>query len=217
MVLTEPGLGGVVAAVKEGRATFQRILTYTLRSIIHKVVQVLFLATGLMLTGHAILTPMLMVLMMVPGDFLAMSSSTDNVRPSPTPSVWRIGSLTVAGIALGALDLLFCATCLAVGKFVLRLDTEALRTLAVVTLVFSGQAVFYVARERQHFWSSRPGRWLLIASGVDLTLIAVLAINGLLMRPLPIAVVAGVLVPALLFIFVLDAAKVLLFHRLRIS
>jgi H+-transporting ATPase len=33
MVLTKPGLEGIVAAVKEGRLTFQRILTYTLNSI----------------------------------------------------------------------------------------------------------------------------------------------------------------------------------------
>src|SRR5579863_670571 len=36
MVLTQPGLTGVVAAVKEGRITFQRILTYTLNSITKK-------------------------------------------------------------------------------------------------------------------------------------------------------------------------------------
>ena len=38
MVLTEPGLAGIVAAVKEGRVTFQRILTYTLNSITKKIV-----------------------------------------------------------------------------------------------------------------------------------------------------------------------------------
>jgi H+-transporting ATPase len=46
MVLTQPGLAGIVAAVKEGRITFQRILTYTLNSITKKIVQVLFLAIG---------------------------------------------------------------------------------------------------------------------------------------------------------------------------
>ena len=71
MVLTEPGLAGIVAAVKEGRVTFQRILTYTLNSIIKKIVQVLFLVVGLIMTGHAILTPLLMVLIMITGDFLA--------------------------------------------------------------------------------------------------------------------------------------------------
>ena len=98
MVLTEPGMGGIVTAVKEGRVTFQRIVTYTLNSIIKKVVTVLFLVLGLIMTGHAILTPLLMVIVMITGDFLSMSLTTDNVRPSATPNVWRIGSLTIAGV-----------------------------------------------------------------------------------------------------------------------
>ena len=84
IVLTKPGLGGIVASVKEGRVTFQRILTYTLNSVTKKIVQVLFLAVGLVMTGHAILTPMLMVIIMLTGDLLGMSLTTDNVRPSPT-------------------------------------------------------------------------------------------------------------------------------------
>jgi len=60
VVLTEAGLGGIVAAVKEGRLTFQRILTYTLNSVQKKVFQALLLAVGLVMTGHAVLTPMLM-------------------------------------------------------------------------------------------------------------------------------------------------------------
>jgi H+-transporting ATPase len=71
IVLTKPGLEDVVAAVKEGRVTFQRILTYTLNSVTKKIVQVLFLAVGLIVTGQAILTPMLMVIIMITGDFLA--------------------------------------------------------------------------------------------------------------------------------------------------
>jgi len=57
VVLTEAGLGGIVAAVKEGRITFQRILTYTLNSVMKKILQVLLLAVGLVMTGHAVLTP----------------------------------------------------------------------------------------------------------------------------------------------------------------
>ncbi|WP_231941407.1 HAD-IC family P-type ATPase [Burkholderia sp. PAMC 28687] len=217
VVLTEAGLGGIVALVKEGRTTFQRILTYTLRSIIHKIVQVLFLAVGLILTGHAILTPALMVLMMVTGDFLAMSSSTDNVRPSPRPNIWRIRNLTIAGIVLGIVDLLFCVACLATAKFALGFDTGMLRTVAVVTLVFSGQAVFYVAREREHLWSSVPGKWLILSSMVDLTFISVLAINGVLMDAVPFVVIFGLLGAAAVLAVVLDSVKQVLFHRLTVA
>jgi H+-transporting ATPase len=217
IVLTEPGLGGIVAAIKEGRTIFQRILTYTLRSIIHKIVQALFLTVGLVITGHAILTPLLMVLMMVTGDFLSMSSSTDNVRPSPKPNIWRIRNLTIAGVILGFVDLMFCVASLAIGKFDLGLGTGALQTLVVVTLVFSGQAVFYVSRERRHLWSSRPGRWLILSSVVDLTIITLLASNGVLMTALPVKIVGGILAMAIVLAMVLDCVKCVLFQRLTIA
>ncbi|WP_454859070.1 plasma-membrane proton-efflux P-type ATPase [Rhizobium binxianense] len=216
IVLTESGLAGIVTLVREGRSTFQRILTYTLRSITHKVVQVLFLVAGLILTGHAILTPMLMVVMMVTGDFLAMSSSTDNVRPSPKPNIWHVRNLTIAGVVMGIVDLMFCIACLAVGKYELGLDTELLRTMAVVTLVFSGQAVLYVSRERQHLWSSRPGRWLVASSVVDVAIISILAVNGILMTALPIAVIGGVFAAAVAFAFILDTVKLALFRHLAV-
>jgi H+-transporting ATPase len=78
IVLTNQGLKGVLATVREGRVTFQRILTYTLRPLVNKGLHVLFLSVGLLITGHPVLTPML-----ITGDFLAMSSTTDNVPPDP--------------------------------------------------------------------------------------------------------------------------------------
>jgi H+-transporting ATPase len=89
VVLTDPGLAGIVASVKEGRITFQRIFTYALNSVTKKVVQVMFLGVGLIMTGHAILTPMLMVIVMITGDFLGMSLTTDNVRPRPRLDIKR--------------------------------------------------------------------------------------------------------------------------------
>ena len=117
-------LAGIVVAVKEGRVIFQRILTYTLNSITKKIVQVLFLAAGLILTGHAILTPLLMVLIMITGDFLGMSLTTDNVRPSPTPNAWRIGNLTIAGIATGIGELIFCTAILCFGIYRMGFDVR---------------------------------------------------------------------------------------------
>ncbi|MGD0238002.1 MAG: HAD-IC family P-type ATPase [Syntrophorhabdales bacterium] len=217
IVLTQPGLGGIVAAVQEGRTTFQRILTYTFRSIVHKVVQVLLLLAGLVISGTAVLTPLLMVLMMVAGDFFALSSATDNVRASSIPNVWRIGNLTIAAIILGFCDLVFCIAILAAGRFALDLDSDALRTLTVVTLVYSGQSIFYVSRERRHLWSSRPGSWLIASSILDIALFSTLATQGILMAPLPATIVACVFGAAIVLAFCLDTVKVMLFRRLAIA
>jgi H+-transporting ATPase len=217
MVLTEPGLGGIVAAVKEGRIIFQRILTYTLNSITKKTVQVLFLAVGLIMTGQAVLTPLLMVLIMITGDFLGMSLTTDNVRPSRVPNAWQIGILTIAGVSTGIGELAFCTSVLAFGAYRMGYDIEALRTLAFVVIVFGNQATTYTNRERRRLWSSRPSFWLVVSSVVDLMIASTLAIAGIAMTPLPALVVAGTLAAAIAFAIVLDLAKVPLFAGLGIA
>jgi H+-transporting ATPase len=217
IVLTKPGLVGIVAAVKEGRVTFQRILTYTLNSVIKKIVQVLFLAVGLAMTGHAILTPMLMVLLMVTGDFLSMSLTTDNVRPSAQPNAWRIGKLTIAGGVMGGCLLLFCIAVLAVGKFHMGFGIETLRTLAMIALVFGSEATLYSIRERQRLWSSRPSLWVVVSTVCDILIISTLVTRGIAMSPLSMLVVGGTLLAAAIFAFVVDFVKVPMFKRLGIA
>ena len=215
IVLTEPGLAGIVASVREGRVTFQRILTYALRAIIHKSRQVLFLGFGLILTKHAILTPTLMVISMITGDFLAMSSTTDNVRPSRMPNSWRIDSLTIVGIMIGLFDLTFCVGLLILGSRVLKLDIDTLRTMTLVTLAFNGQAVFYVVRERRRLWSSRPSLLVIVSSILDVLIIVTLALGGLLMAPLSPTITAGILAAAIVLALIMDQVKVWLFARFK--
>jgi H+-transporting ATPase len=217
VVLTKPGLEGIVAAVKEGRITFQRIQTYTLNSIIKKIVTVLLLVVGLLVTGRAVLTPMLMVIIMIAGDVLAMSLTTDRVRPSTTPNAWRISRLTAAGVILGVCQLAFCSAVLAVGKFSLNLGIDALRTLVFTALVFGSQATIYAIRQRRHLWGSRPSLWLGLSSSADAGIAATLAITGLAMAPLPATLVSAVFVAAVAFGVILDLVKIPVFASLRIE
>jgi H+-transporting ATPase len=216
IVLTKPGLVGVVSAVKEGRITFQRILTYTLNSVTKKVVQVLFLAVGLLVTRHAILTPMLMVIVMITGDFLGLALTTDNVRPSAMPSAWRVGHLTIAGAFMGLSELVFCTGVLLVGQFRLGLGIQALRTLAFVVIVFGNQATMYTNRARQRLWSTRPSAWLVVSSVADLLIASTMANRGIAMAPLPLLLLGAALAGAVAFAFLVDFVKVPIFSRLKL-
>jgi len=217
VVLTKPGLGGIVASVKEGRMAFQRILTYALNSVTKKTVQILFLAVCLVMTGHAILTPMLMVIIMLTGDLLGMSLATDNVRPSPVPNAWRIGGLTVAGVVMGIAELAFCMAAVTFGRYRLGFGLETLRTLAFLVIVFGNQATTYTNRERRHMWCSRPSPWLVGSSAADILIASTLAICGIAMAPLSILVVGGLLLAAALFALALDFVKIPVLRRLRIE
>jgi len=175
---------------------------------------------GLMLrvmTGHAVLTPMLMVIVMITGDFLAMSLTTDRVRPSETPNTWQIARITSAGVILGTCFLAFCTAVLAVGKFEMGLGVEALQTLSVVAIVFGSQATIYAIRSRRHLWGLRPTIWLVLSSVADLLIISTLATCGIAMASIPVSVVAGEFAAAVAFGLILDGVKIPVFAYLRIS
>jgi H+-transporting ATPase len=208
MVLTEPGLGGIIAAVKIGRMTFQRVQSYTFNSVIKKIVSVLFLIAGLMLTRQAILTPMLMVIVMITGDFLGMALTTDHVVPSPSPNTWLIGRLTMAAAVLSLFLLCFNCGVLAFGQFKMGLGIDALRSLAFITLVFGGQATIYAVRSLRDVWGARPSLWLAISSVAGLVIAATLSIWGISMAPLPIPDVAWTLIASIVFAIFLAFVKV---------
>jgi H+-transporting ATPase len=160
---------------------------------------------------------MLMVLIMIAGDFLGMSLTTDNVRPSPLPNAWRIGRVTLAGVFMGAGELVLCSLILAVGVYRMRYDLPTLQTLAFVAVVFGNQATMYTNRERRHLWASRPSGWLLASSGVDILLASTLAVCGFAMARVPVLLVAAALLASIAFAFVYDLLKVPIYARLGIG
>jgi H+-transporting ATPase len=125
--------------------------------------------------------------------------------------------LTIAGVFMGACELVFCTAVLAIGKFRLGFGIETLRTLAFVAIVFGNQATTYTNRERQHMGSARPSRWLIGSSVVDVAIASTLAICGTAMSPLPMFFVGGTLLAAAVFAFIADFAKVPVFNRLGIA
>ena len=217
MVLTEPGLAGIVEAVREGRTGFQRLLTYTFNMLVKKIEIVLFLAVGLALTGQAVMTPVLMVLLVVTNDFLSMSLTTDRATPAASPSTWRMRNITAAAVVLGVCKLAFSTAVLALGWFRLGLGPIELQTLAFVTLVFGNQAAMYALRERRRLWSSKPGAWVVASSGADIAIASVLVLSGTLMAALSWQVLLAVLAAAAAFAVVLDLVKVPILASLRIE
>ena len=209
IVLIAPGLTGIVVAVREGREIYQRILTYALNSMTKKMVQVLFLGLGLIMTGQAILTPLLMIIIMLAGDVLGMSLTTDHVQPSAKPNGWRIGALTGVAICMGACELVFCLAALAVGHYRMHLDPRHLQTLAFLVLVCANQATTYVLRARHGLWAApHPSRLVLLSSGLDILLAAVLAGCGYLMAPLGLGCVLAVMVAAFFWAQLSDRVKI---------
>ena len=213
IVLTSPGLEDVIAAVETSRRIYQRMLTYTLNKIIKTLEIALFLSLGVVILNQLVVTPLMIVLLLFTNDFLTMSIATDNVSFSRQPEQWRVRSLVITAAPLAAFLVVFSLLVLLFGARMLGLGTAEIQTLAFLTLVFGGQGTVYLVRERGHFWRSVPSRWMLLSTSLDLAAVSILAVEGILMAPLRPVVVVGLLIVVLVFLFVVDYAKIGIFRR----
>jgi H+-transporting ATPase len=213
MVLTEPGLVDTVTAVAVSRRIYQRMMTWTLNKIIKTAQVAVFLTLAFVITRNFVTTPLLVVLLLLANDFVTMSLAVDHARPSPRPERWRVGALVAASLALAAVVLAESFLDLWLARVVFGLSWHQTQTLIFLMLVFSGQATVYVVRERDHFWKSRPVRWLLTATTADVIVVSALALGGVLMTPLALPYVALVLAIAVGFMFLMDPVKVVALRR----
>jgi H+-transporting ATPase len=217
LVLTNPGLTDLVAAIEESRRIYRRMLTYTLNKIVKTIEVALFLSVGVMLTGEFVVTPLLIVLLLFTNDFVTMAIATDRAEASLKPVHWDVRRLVVMATALATLILALSFSVFFAGRHWLYLPLPQLQTLIFLLLVFTGLGNVFLVRTSRHFWQSRPSRWLLLASGLDVLAVVALATRGILMSALSPVLVAGLLLVVLVYMGLLDLVKVRLFHYLELQ
>ncbi len=213
VVLTDPGLGGVLTVVHTGREVHRRMLTYTLNKILKTLEIVVFLTLGLMLTGNFVISSTLIVLLLFTNDFVTMTIATDRVQPAAKPQHWQVRRLMGAATVFGFLSLLFSFSIYWWIRTTQGLAAPQLQTVVFLLLVFTNQACIYVLRTDGRLWSFAPGRWMLLASTGDIVMVSLLATLGWLMAALPATLVAALFVACVLFALFLDQAKRIVFPR----
>jgi H+-transporting ATPase len=214
IVLTNPGLGDIVAAVRESRRIYQRIRAYTLNTLIRKFEFGPIVALALPLAGQAVMTPLLMVLLLLAQDFLTMALVADRAGFSQKPETWRPLRLSLAAGGLALCELVFTLAVILAGQRFFALSPDALRSLTFITMGFGSQATVYLGRESGRMWASRPSWLLVVASAGDIAAMSLLAFTGTLMAPLSAAMLAAVAAAWTAFAVCLDFLKVPLFRRL---
>ena len=185
--------------------------------VINKVTKVIEFA-GLLTTSffwlHKIPLSLLgMSLLVFANDFVTMSLATDNVKYTSNPNNWNVKNITLASLVPGILLIVEGIIVIVIGIKYFHLEWEKLRTLVMLNLIFNSQFRVLIVRERRHFWSSRPGRELLIMSAVTVIGFAFLGIYGIFVPSLTIYQVLAVLIFSALFTLGIDFPKYYLFRR----
>jgi H+-transporting ATPase len=99
--------------------------------------------------------------------------------------------LTAAPLATLILVLSF--TVFFAGRDLTYLPLAQLQTLIFVMLVFTGLGNVYLVRECHHFWQSRPSRWLMSATALDLAVVCIMASQGILMTAISPVLITSLL------------------------
>jgi len=188
VVLTEAGLTNIVALVEQGRAIYQRILTWIINKISRTILKSAFVAISFVVTGKFVVSAFAMLLLVFLTDFAKISLATDHVRPSKRPETWNIGGFVTVSVVLGVAMVAETLLLLWIGwsRFGLNTDSDALHTFSFLMLLYFGVFSVVSARERRWFWATLPSKTFRSAIGADAIIGTALTLIGLPgLRPLP--------------------------------
>jgi H+-transporting ATPase len=218
-VLTVEGLGGIVSMIKTSRTIYQRIYSWALMMVARKLHIAGFIVVMLFLTHSLMLSITGTVLLLFLGDFVSMSISTDNVRSSLKPDTFDMRRLFGVSGSLGILMTIESAIFAvpALSYFGLIGNVEKIYTFGFAYLNLAGVFALMIVRERNHFWKSRPSKFLSITVLVEILFVIAISILGVLeLAPLGYVPVLAILGYTLLVTFVInDPVKVYLTRKFR--
>ena len=214
VVLTEPGIGVIVDLIKVSRQTYQRALSWVINKVT-KVIEFISVLTLSFFWLHTLVISLIgMVLLVLANDFVTMSLATDNVGYTKNPNKWNVKNITLASLVPALFLVLEGMLVVFTGVEYFHLNLEHLRSLVLLNLIFNSQFRVLIVRERRHFWSSHPGKALLISSAVTIIGFVLLGIFGILIYPLPLYEILIILCYSAVFTLLIDFPKYYTFRKL---
>jgi H+-transporting ATPase len=184
IVLLDPGLSMVVKAIGESRRIFRRMLNYAIYRITETLALLAFLTLAIILFKTYPVTAIMIVLLAILNDGAILSIAYDNVRLAPRPERWEMRTVLGVATALGLVAMVRSFGILFIGRDLLHLDGDTVRTLVYLNLSVGGHLSVFAARTRGPFWAMRPS-WILLGAVLGTqTLATLIAVFGLFMAPL---------------------------------
>ena len=189
-VLTTGGLVNIIDLVNNGRATYQRVLTWIVNKISQSILKAGFVVIAFLVTGKFVISALVMLLLVCLTDATHIALATDRVEPSPKPETWNIGPLVRVAVVLGVMTLIEALGLLAIGwrRFGLSTHAGLLQTFTFQTFLFFALVSLLSMRERRAFWRSRPSATLAASLGAAAVLGTIIGLHGIAeLSPLPLA------------------------------
>jgi len=224
LILTAPGLSTIIDAIDEARRIFERIINYVLFRVTMTLDIMFVVVLATICFGFSPLTPVMIILLALLDDIPIMTIAYDNTLLPKAPVRWKMRRLLVGSSLLGVLSVAQTFGVLLIGmewlsnphmQAWMKLDQEQIQTAVFLQIVAGGHLLLFVVRSRKRFflkpWPARP----LFLAVVGTQLLAVMMCGfGWLVTAIPWTLIALVWLYMLVWMFVLDEAKLAGYRRI---
>jgi len=166
IVLLEKNLAVLVQGVREGRMTFANTLKYVFMATSANFGNMFSMAGASLFLPFLPLLPKQILLTNLLTDIPEMTIATDSVDPEliDQPKRWDIVFIRKFMLTFGLVSSVFDYLTFGALLFILQASPEQFRTGWFVESVISAAAIVLVIRTRRPFFTSKPGRYLILAT-----------------------------------------------------
>jgi Mg2+-importing ATPase len=221
IVLLEKDLRVLYKGIKEGRAIFANTLKYIYMATSANFGNMFSMAGASLFLSFLPLLPKQILLTNLMTDFPEMTIATDNVdkEMADVPRRFNMKFIRNFMLTFGLISSVFDYATFGILLFVMNASTEQFRTGWFLESVISASIIVLAIRTRRPIFKSKPGKYLLIATFIILTVTLSLpytplsAIFGF--KPLPFTFILVLAAIVILYIVVVEIAKKIFYKRIR--
>jgi len=181
IVLEKPGLSVIIDAIKQSRQIFQRMNNYSIYRITETIRVLLFITLSIIVFQFYPITALMIVLLAIMNDLPIITIAYDNVKYSNKPEKWNMYNILGIATILGIIGVFSTFGILYIGKEVLNLSPDLLQSFIYLKLSVAGHLTVFVARTKNHFWSIKPAKPLMLAVIVTQLAATLITVYGILL------------------------------------
>jgi len=219
IVLLEKNLEALISGIKEGRKTFANTLKYVFMATSANFGNMFSMAGASLFLPFLPLLPKQILLMNIMTDLPEMTIATDSVDENMIlrPRRWSIKFIRNFMLIFGLISSIFDYATFGVLIILLHANEAQFRTGWFIESIISAALIVLVVRTRKPFITSRPGKYLLIATLVIVALTLIIPFTPLSIlfgfTALPLIFFIALAVIVGLYIATAEIAKFLLYKK----
>ncbi|MGD9581129.1 MAG: plasma-membrane proton-efflux P-type ATPase [Vampirovibrionia bacterium] len=184
IVLTQPGLSVIIAAIKESRMIFQRMQSYATYRIAETIDILFFTVLAILIFGEYPVTAIMIVMLALFNDMPIMSIAFDNVLASDKPEQWNMKKVISIASTIGFSNVFFTFIVFYIGKHYLQLPFDQVQTLVFAELAIAGNLTIFLSRCKGSLWSVKPGKGLVWSTIISKVIVSLVCAYGIFMAPI---------------------------------